>query len=92
MRMAKPTEQDQDAVLRFMQDLEEVLDYDGEGDVAEIVERHWPEVSVSWQRVYWAGLSAIQNACDPDLTYLEFKPEILAAMEKAKGDANAPTS
>lgn len=84
MRMAMPSEADQEAVLRFLQDLEEVLDYGGEGDIAEIVERHWPAVSVSWQRVYWAGLTAIENACDPNLSYLEFKPEILAAMKQAE--------
>lgn len=87
MKMAKPSEKDNEAVLQFFQELEETLDNSltdvTDEAIAKAVLRHWPAVAMSWSRVYWAGLTAIENACDPDLTYLDYKPELKRLMENA---------
>ena len=40
-------------------------------------------VDGAWRRVILGGRAAMENACDPSLDYLDFKPEIKAAMEAA---------
>lgn len=96
MKQAKPSEAEQDAVFAFLQGLESLIDGvhpDREDDYDEItdaefvrwVERNWQEIEASWQRVFWAGRTAINNACDPHLDWLEFKPEIREALS-AKGE------
>ena len=93
MRQAKPSAEDQDAVFRFLQGMESILE-DGldpdtelpvdEDGVLAWLQSQWKVVGTSWQRVLWAGRVAIDNACDPNLDYLEFKPEILSAMKAAE--------
>ena len=45
-----------------------------------------------WQGVLWAGKTAIDNACDPDATTLEWRKELKAIMEPAdtQGIIQAP--
>lgn len=88
MKQAKPSEADYDSVLRFFQAVEEALN-NGQwpNGIAEAVDKHFP--FASWERVYWAGLTCIHNACDPDLDYLQFKPEIRERekeVERLKGE------
>lgn len=49
--------------------------------LGELVSEWWEEHSPSWFRVVFGGQTMIDNACDPNLDYLDFKPEIKAAME-----------
>ncbi len=66
--IAKPTEEQFEAVWDFLQRSE----------------RKMPDaVRNCWQRVLWAGKTAIDNACDPNASVLQFKPEIEAAMKAA---------
>lgn len=96
VKMAKPSEKDFDTVLRFLQGLDEIHEYavitNDDGDdqdmddpekIVEWVESKWPQVVRAYSRVLWAGKTAIDNACDPTLDVLEFKPEILEAMKIA---------
>lgn len=95
MKMAKPSKEDFDAVWKFMQGLEWIIEYgcdpeteadlehDDQEAIAEWVEKKWESVSCSWQRLIMAGQVAIDNACRPDADTLEWKPEIAAALEKA---------
>lgn len=39
------------------------------------------KVDGAWRRVVFGGQVAIDNACDPNLSYLEFKSEIRNAVE-----------
>lgn len=91
MKMAKPSDADFDAVLAFLQAVESVFE-DGvdaetgaeldEGiEMMRSIERRWDGgAAYAWQRVLWAGKTAIDNCCDPNATTLEHKPEIAAAI------------
>lgn len=62
--------------------------WDGKPDnrlvLYEFIKRKWHKAnfSGSFGRIIMDATVLIQNACDPDLDYLEFKPEIKAAMEE----------
>ncbi len=97
MKMAKPKAGEMDRVFRFLQGVEAILERDqipiGSGDdyderdledaedAMKWLSKAWPTVAHSWQRVLIAGEVAIDNACDPNESALEFKPEIKAALE-----------
>lgn len=55
--------------------------------IVDWVRRKWGQcrrragVQNCWQRVLWAGKTAIDNACDPAADVLEYKPEIQRAMD-----------
>lgn len=50
----------------------------------EFIKRKWRSVnySGSFQRIIMDAEVMIENACDPDLDYLEYKPEIQKALEE----------
>lgn len=50
----------------------------------EFIKRKWRAANFhgSFGRIIMDAKVMIDNACDPDLDYLEFKPEILAAMKE----------
>lgn len=64
-------------------------DEDAEGveiepeQIVEWLQENWLSISHKWQRVLYAGQTAIENACDPTQSTLEWKPEIAAAMKAA---------
>ena len=71
----------------------EVLDedgtcWDGKPDnrlvLYKFIKRKWREANMagSFGRIIMDAHVLIDNCCDPDLDYLEFKPEIKAAMEE----------
>lgn len=89
VKQAKPSTQDNEVVLKFFQACEEIFEegtdprIDSESppqisaeEAKGYLEELWREVSCSWGRVYWAGRCAIDNACDPTLDVLDFKPEL----------------
>jgi hypothetical protein len=87
VKMAKPSAKDFDVVHDFLQRLESIVeqgldiqeDSETEIDDADVggwVDDNWRAVSGSWQRLLWAGKTAIDNLCDPDADALEVKPEI----------------
>ena len=51
--------------------------------LGERVQAWWEKHGGSWGRVVFGGQTAIQNACDPNASTLEWKPEIAAAIAKA---------
>jgi hypothetical protein len=70
-------------VREWFQELEEVLDADK--DYHEV--GHWllstyPRVDNEWERILFGYETIVENACDPTLSYLDFKPEIKAAMRQ----------
>ncbi len=62
--------------------------WDGKPDnrlvLYEFIKRKWQAANFhgSFGRIILDAKVLIDNACDPDLDYLEFKPEILAAMKE----------
>lgn len=68
------------------EDNEEQFDLD-EKTFAERLLHHWKELGIGhrWNRVVWGCDTLIKNAADPELSYLEFKPEILAALAAYRG-------
>lgn len=67
---------------------EDGTDWNGDADnrliLYEFIKRKWKQAnfSGSFGRIIMDAEVLIDNACDPDLDYLEFKPEILAAMKE----------
>lgn len=67
---------------------EDGTDWNGDADnrliLYEFIKRKWRQAnfSGSFGRIIMDAEVLIDNACDPDLDYLEFKPEIKAAMEE----------
>lgn len=78
---------------RLLEIEKEVIDedgtcWDGKPDnrlvLYEFIKRKWRAANFygSFGRIIMDAEVLIDNACDPDLDYLEFKPEILAAMKE----------
>jgi len=67
---------------------EDGADLDGNPDnrlvLYEFIKRMWRKAnySGSFSRIIMDAQVLIDNACDPNLDYLEFKPEIMAAMNE----------
>lgn len=84
---------DEDEDKQMLLEIEKELklsEYDDEPDnrliVYEFIKRKWRKANYcgSFGRIIMDADVLIDNACDPDLDYLEFKPEILKAMEEYK--------
>ena len=50
------------------EECEEVPD----AEIVAWIDREWPAVDMAYQRVLFAGQIAIENACDPNATTLEW--------------------
>lgn len=67
---------------------EDGTDLNGDADnrliLYEFIKRKWRQAnfSGSFGRIIMDADVLIENCCDPNLDYLEFKPEIIAAMEE----------
>jgi hypothetical protein len=80
MRMAKATEEDINALRQFLLALEEIFEErHNRFDEAEDVIRRFP---IGWRRVVEGYETLLQNACDPTLNYLEWKPHLKAILER----------
>lgn len=85
---------DDDEDKKLLLEIEKEIKETDEGDlwgnvdnrliVYEFIKRKWKEANWcgSFQRIVTNAEVLIKNACDPDLDYLEFKPEIREAMEE----------
>lgn len=64
-------------------------------ELGERVEAWWDKHGGSWDRVVFGGQMAIENACDPNASTLEFKPaiteglRILATLNAAEKKADS---
>jgi hypothetical protein len=80
--MAIPSQEEFEKLVQFFHGLDELIQKDPwEVDAADWLRQNFPSVENSWQRVLLAGKTAIDNACDPNLDYLDWKPEIKIALE-----------
>ncbi len=80
--MAKASQSDVDAVRDFFQALESKLDYWETTDesLGQWLETAYPTISSAWERILLGYEVLVTNACDPTLTYLDYKPEIKQAL------------
>lgn len=86
MQMARARKEEFEAVYRFLQGVETIcergehpdtgLPLDDQGEVMQWLDKEWRTVEGSSARVVLGGMTAVENACDPTLDVLEFKPEI----------------
>ena len=87
--MAKSSPEEMKKMLQFFSGLEAI--FEGEFDefevnledaVSEYVVKWWDEfLDASWQRFYWGFDTLLSSAADPDLDYLDWKPEIKAILD-----------
>lgn len=78
MKQAKPTTDEIDSVTAFLSWVDlSCDDIANDQSVAAEVKARYRAIAPLWRRVIFGGQCAIENACDPDLNYCEFKPEIL---------------
>jgi hypothetical protein len=87
MRMARAYPEQIQAMREWFNRIEELLDQAGDNhqEIGEFVEKTFAANRIDeYERILFGYETLIENACDPTLTYLEFKPEILAAMKKDK--------
>jgi hypothetical protein len=96
MKMAKASEADIESLTDFFNMLEEAIEYgtvtDSKGNseevddekIAEIIRNAWNghgRVGCSWRRVIIGCAVLIDNCCDPELSYLDWRPDVRAFLE-----------
>lgn len=79
VKMAKANPDEVDKLRQFFQALEEMIDDPDRS--AEVIGRWVCDNLPEWERTVIGYTVMFENACDPALSYLEFKPEIKAALE-----------
>lgn len=89
IKMAKASEEDRKALMEFFHELEEMSGNMHLEDIGRFAEEEMSgAVGAGWRRVVFGYEVMLETCCDPELGYLEWKPEI-RAMEKACNDARA---
>lgn len=106
MKQARPRPEEFDALVEFLHDMDsllgdeplpEELEHANEVDLFFRATELWEHMDnrCSWQRVLYAGHTALENACDPNARTVEWKPEIKAALkayeEKMSNEAKPAT-
>ncbi|MEO9592252.1 hypothetical protein [Rhodopirellula bahusiensis] len=94
---AKPSEADIDTVRRFFQHVEEYFEFgtltiedpeaeDESDDVTEEqilmhLREQWQDAGQSWRRVVESCDVLVRNCTDPDVTHLEWRPDLKAFLD-----------
>lgn len=78
MKMAKADKQEWEAVMRFVNELEQEIKWQEKTD-EEL--GAWVRKAPCLTRVVFGYQVLVDNCADPNLDHLDFKPEIKAAME-----------
>lgn len=102
LRMAKSSPEEMEKMLEFFNGLEAIFEGEFEMDplddyatvqeeaVGKYVAEWWEKfLDGSWSRFYWGFDTMLRSAADPDLTYLEWKPEIKAILDAHEAEVNA---
>lgn len=91
MMQAKPTDADYEVMDRLLNGMQAMFDCDSDpdgdkpgvplndADALHWFRNLWKREAGALNRVYWAGRTAIENACVPDADVLKFKPIYAAA-------------
>jgi len=96
MKMAKASDEEIQTMRDFMLFLENAIengfvleaddterDLDGDKEIMDEIEKRWGKAGAAWRRVIEGFDVLVHGCCDPDLDYLEWKPEIRAALNLA---------
>lgn len=89
LKMARASQEELDALRDFMSDIGEKIHELPLEELGEWLMRRYSTFDrsgYSAERVITGYETLFSNACDPTLQYLEFKPEILAAMGATSND------
>ena len=103
LKMAKSSPEEMEKMLEFFNGLEEIFEGEFEQDdifgdfdedqreaVGKYVVEWWDKfLDGSWGRFYWGFDTLLRSAADPDLDYLEWKPEIKAILEAHEAEVEA---
>lgn len=95
LKMAKSSPEEMEKMLAFFNGLEAIFEGEFQHDevfgnydddlqeaVGKYVVEWWEKfLDGSWGRFYWGFDTMLRSAADPDLTYLDFKPEIKAILD-----------
>lgn len=85
--MAKAPQADLDAVRQFLDALQTNVEDDvDEETLGRWVRNAYPEIEGIWERILFGYETLVANACDPTLTYLDWKPEIKQLMTQGSSD------
>ena len=92
LRMAKAPQSDIDAVRQFLQTLEEkmICEETSDEDLVHWLAQAYTEIDGLWERILFGYETLVANACDPSLTYLDYKPEIKQAMAQHLANKSDP--
>lgn len=82
IKQGKPSGQDIDAIADFLEWLEAEME-DPETSLLTNIRDRIPSIS-GWRRVVHGCATLVDNCCDPNLDYLEFKPEIQQCLEPSQ--------
>lgn len=84
MRIAKATEKEVRDLQQFFEEIEELLEdgIDTYEDYERIIDERFPKLAGGWRRILFGYKTLLKNTCDPSLSYLEWKPEIKALLER----------
>lgn len=88
LRCARAYPEEIQKVREWFQKLEDVMNDDENSDsqYGEWLRKHYHEVEGKWERILLGYETMFDNACDPSLTYLAFKPEILEKMQQGSNE------
>lgn len=77
-------DEDKKLLLEIEKELKSYGDEDNRLILYEFIKKKWRETnySGSFQRIVTDADVLIDNVCDPNVSYLEFKPELKEAIEK----------
>lgn len=76
---------DVDRIRQFFIDLEDELDDDTSDDehIGYWIGENYHRIKHDWNRLLFAYETLYENACDPTVRHLEWKPEIKALLDLA---------
>jgi len=84
MKMAKASAADLDAMQEFFESVEEIMESGSDDDkLLSLIHENWFRLCSAWRRVVFGCEILINNACDKDLSYLEWKPSLRELIEAA---------
>jgi hypothetical protein len=84
LRMARASQEQLDTLRKWFQELEAMLEDEKSDmhDIGQFVSKTYEARRIDeYERILMGYETMIENACDQSLTYLDFKPEIKAAMQ-----------
>jgi hypothetical protein len=77
--MAKASQQEVDDLIDFLRTLEEKVEEWDESDLLDYLEHRGVP---SWERTVFGFSVLVDNVCDPDVSYLDWKPELKRLLEQ----------